>query len=219
MIASYTSSTSRLRSRLTFTALVVLYGAALSSAAVIISFIVRTDRPRVPSHLGATEAIFFSLAATVAAAILIAPVVYRMSRLGEDHPWYVWAGFGFAFWLLIPFLTGLLLLPTAVIMDLTLSLTDESHAPVTAGINAADQVMTAVARAPRYSFIHLGNSVLTTMVGGAVFAVGGYMLDWLNSSSKGVAFSLGSWALALAIGSGFLILATLAPPDTLNKLG
>lgn len=198
--------------RLRFPVCVTAYAGAIGAAAVLITFLLKTDIAREPQHMALVPSLFMAGGGAVACVALAWP----SSRwLGQDagRPFNLisWLAMGLGFGLILPFLTAALLPLSAVFMDLAMG-----------NIGASDVVsraLSSVFRMPNYIVIHGSAGIITGILAGAAFGAGAWVLDRLDRSSVPWVSAFGPWTFALLLSLTIVLFAALAPPDTLVNLG
>ena len=194
-------------------AIVCLTGlaAALGAAATLITFIVSTDISREPAHLAFAPALFFGTAGSIAAVLIIWPIASWMSHDNVAHSFRVWMVMGLVFGVLLPFLTGALLPASQVFMDLSLNIIRPG--------DLFSQLLSSLFRIPISIVVHEATGIFIGLLVGAVFGVGAWVFDRFNVSQSAVVADVGTWTVATVLGTGALVLALFASPETLTRLG
>ena len=201
------------RRRIRLATSLAMYGGALGAATILISLLHRTPFGLEPQHMRLVPSVFVSLGGGIAGVLIALPMGYFTgagsgSRLQDL---LVWWGIGFAFGVLLPFLTGALVPLSMIFVDLSLDIIQPDELFVL--------ILDAVFRAPLNVFINGALSLYTGLLAGALFGTGGWVLDMLNGSSKPVAANFGPWAIAFILGFVAVGIAVFGSPDTLAKLG
>jgi TRAP-type C4-dicarboxylate transport system permease small subunit len=115
------------------------------------------------------------------------------------------------FGLLLPFVTGALLPASHVFLGLSLGVIQSGE--------LISGLLSSIFRMPVEIIVHVAQGILTGMLIGVVFGVGAWILDRINWSRSTVVADIGSWTVAIVLGTGAVLLALFGSPDTLARLG
>ncbi len=199
--------------RIRFTACVTSYAGALGAAAVLVSFLVKTDIIiREPEHMTLIPSVFLSSAGGLGGVLIAWPLARWLSE-GSDRPHnlLIWWLLGVGFGIILPFLTGALLPLSAVFMELALG-------TIGAG-ELLSETLNAVFRTPIYMVTHGAYALLTSLLAGGLFGTGAWIIDRFNAASNPSVSRYGPWAVALVLGFAVVAIAAFGPPETLERLG
>ena len=192
-----------------------LYGGALGAAAIIISFLAR-QQLRAPlyetQHLSLNIYVFLSGAGLIAGALVVSMLTYWLISRSNfaQHP-LAWVAIGFGYAILVPFATGFLAPFSIVFLNLQLGVFESG--------DVSPGLLDALFRAPHSTFSYGTVALGTTAVAALMFAPGAWLIDTVNASRSVIVARYGSFAITLALSSGFVAFAVLGPPSTLAKLG
>ena len=191
------------------------YGGALGVFAIIVSLVARTKlKPPdyEPQHLEPTIAFFMSGSGLVAGGLvawtLTAWLVQRAEHL--QFP-LVWPGVGIGYAIIVPFLTGALAPVSLVFLNTTVGITETPD--VLTGL--ADSVF----RAPRIAFEYGALSLGPTALAAAMFAVGAWVIDRVNTFPDVRASRYGAYGVTAALSAAVVGFVSLAPAATIYRLG
>lgn len=198
----------RLRLRIAVTGLASCVGAA----AVLVSFITRTDISREPAHVPFTPALYFGMAGALAAAVMTWPTVRQLSdRAGWPNRLPVWVGLGLGFGILLPLLTGALLPFSSVLVDATLGVISPAQIP--------GGFLDGLFRIPITVTNHTVLALITAIYGGVFLGLAAWLIDVVNWTRPPLVAEIGAWAVAAAAGAGVVVLAIRGSPELLARLG
>jgi uncharacterized membrane protein len=185
--------------------------AALGAAATLITFVISTDISREPEHLAFAPAMFFGATGGIAGALIVWPIISWLSKDNAAHSFREWMLAGVVFGLLLPFVTGALLPASHVFLGLSLGVIQSGE--------LISGLLSSIFRMPVEIIVHVAQGILTGMLIGVVFGVGAWILDRINWSRSTVVADIGSWTVAIVLGTGAVLLALFGSPDTLARLG
>ena len=198
--------------RIRLTVSVSAYGTALGAAAILISIIARTGIYDDAEHLTFVPSVLSALTGALAVALFTPLAIYHArDRANESSGLLIWLALGLGFGLTSSFVTGGLLPLSAVALSFAEGVVGLGELP--------SLVFEAALRGIRSFYIEGALALLTWLLAGALFGIGGWAMDKLNASSNVAASRYGTWAIALALGSTAVAIAVFGPPETLRKLG
>ena len=189
-----------------------LYGGALGVASLFVSLLAQTEPPDEPEHLSPTVAVILSGGAFLAGAILASVIVYWAGSITDEalNPLW-WAIFGFAFGVLVPFFTGMLMPVNGVFLNLKLGIIAPSE--------LFSAVLDSVFRAPSFAFSHGTLGLFTGILAGLLFGVGGWVIDVVNASANPRSSRYGAVAITTSLSAAIVAVAVLASPSFLANFG
>lgn len=200
------------RHRITLTAALTLYGAALGAAAVLISLLVSSNPSKVPTHLPIVPSIYFALGGSLAAVILVFPIARWMSKRAIlPRGIFTWLLWGFGFGILLPLLTGGLIPESMVLI--------QHHQGLIATQRLFSEMVDALFRGPLSVFVYGATSTFTGIVTGVIFSLGAWIIDKFNVSSNSLLSRFVPWIVVVLIGTMAIAVAVFGPAETLAKLG
>lgn len=191
-----------------------VYGGALGGAAVLVNLLARTDPPHVPQHMPLDATILLSGGAALVCAALTALMTLWMTNPQERERargLIVWLLAGFGFGILSPVFTGAVL-PLAMMLLATFN----------GDLPASDFLVhtaSALLQAPSFAFTHGVFGLFTGLMAGALFAVGGWLVDAAAHSRIRQVSAYAPYAISVSLSILFYGIATFGPPETLARFG
>jgi hypothetical protein len=159
-----------------------------------------------------TPTVYISLSGAIAGILIALLLGHIIGGMGaKPRNLLAWWMFGFAFGVMLPFLTGGLLPMSVVFLNLSLDIIQPG--------DLFGQLTDAVLRAPQGIFRDGTLSLFTGLLAGALFGTGGWLVDMFNTSSKPMAARVGPWVVVSILGSVFFAIAVFGSADALSKLG
>lgn len=198
--------------RIRLTASIALYAAALGSAAILVSVIARTGQFDDAQHLAFTPGLITALTGAIAVTLITPLAIYHL-RPNADEPagLLLWLVLGLGFGLVSSFLAGGLIPLNVVFITIA---EDEIKLGEIASLIAEGAF-----QGIRSFFIDGALAIYTWLLAGALFGIGGWTIDKLNTSRNPVASKYGTWAFSLFLGLTIVAFAVLGPPETLRNFG
>ena len=200
---------SKRRKRLTIST--ALMGVILSVAAFHVSVLTRAQYFEDAVRIQGWGAIFFSIAAALAAIAVVPLVVYHIRDLAQrpGKP-FVWVAIGAIFGLATPLFTGGLSRTALAFSGLA-----EGHY----GIGSMFSLMIDAVLVFPYDFIVEGATmVILWLEFGVPFAIIGYLIDRANCSKNELVAQVGPWAISVIAATPILLFALFGPIDFLRDL-
>ncbi len=194
---------------------VAVYGAALGIFALLVSLVARAKlRPPdfEPQHLDPIVALFLSGAGIVAGGLVAWTLTTWLVQRAEhpQHP-LVWLGVGLGYAIIVPFLTGALAPVSLVFLNTVV------------GVMATPEMLPGLAdsvfRAPKVAFEYGALSLGPTALAAVLFVAGTWVIDRINTYSGLHLSRYGAYGMTIAMSTGVVAFAYLAPATTLVKLG
>ncbi len=198
--------------RIRLTASVALYGAALGSAAILISIIARTDKFDEAQHLELVPGLISAITGALAATLIAPLAIYHLrNNADESGGILLWLVLGLGFGVASSFVTGGLFPLNVVFITFAEDDIKLSELP--------SLVVEGAFQGIRSFFIEGALAIYTWFLAGALFGTGAWIIDKLNASANPVASKYGTWVVALSLGLTIVAFAVLGPPETLRKFG
>ena len=198
--------------RVRLTANITLYGAALGSAAILISIMARTGRFDEAEHLAFVPGLFTALTGALAATLVTSLAIYH-TRHNADKAGslLLWLVMGLGFGLASSFVTGGLI-PLNVVF-ITFAEDDMKFREL------PSLVVEGTFQGIRSFFIEGTLSIYTWFIAGAFFGIGAWIIDKLNASPNLKTSKYGTWIFAVLSGLIVVAIAAFGPPETLKNFG
>jgi len=198
--------------RIRLTASIALYGAALGSAAILVSIIARTDKFDDAVHLAFTPGLITAITGAVAATLITPLAIYHLrNNADESGGILLWLVLGLGFGVASSFVTGGLFPLNVVFITFAADDIKLSELP--------SLVVEGAFQGIRSFFIDGALAIYTWFLAGALFGTGAWIIDKLNASANPVASKYGTWVVALSLGLTIVAIAAFGPPETLRKFG
>ncbi len=189
-----------------------LYGGALGASSLLVSFLARTRFPIEPEHLELVPSVFLSSGGWIMGAIIAGLMGFLIAPNSErSHNVIVWLLIGFAFGVLLPFFSGALMPLGTAYLDIALGITPLSELP--------SLTLGAILRAPTCAFTQGTFGLFTGLLAGALFGVGGWVIDIANTSPHPHVSRYAPYVLSSSLSAWVVAVAAFAPADALAKLG
>ena len=198
-----------------FVCCLALLGASTATAALIITLLDRAAAvryPEQPEHFGIGSYLVLSIGAIAFGAAISGLWGYFVAQ-GRHRPRNIilWLAFGFAFGLILPVLTGFTVPTTTVLLQLF------NGDTLPAG--TLETVIDAMFRGIPFAFVHGTLGIFTGMLAGALFGLGGWIIDLAHSSRSPHISRYGSLAGSLLLSAALLGFVAFSPPTFLVNLG
>ena len=193
------------------TASITLLGVMLSVAAFHVSVLTRFQYFEEVTRIQGWGALFFSIAATISALIVVPLAVYHIRDLAQNpgHP-ITWFALGAGFGILTPLFTGGFTRAVGAFTGLA-----EGHL----GIGDFFSLMLDAVLVFPYDFAVEGTiNLIVGLESGVFFAVIGYVIDRLNASKNENVSMWGPWVFLGAAGLPVLLFSLLGPAEFLRDL-
>ena len=191
-----------------------LYGGTLGGASLLVNLLSRIDRPFEPEHMPADATLLFSAGAALLCGLMAGLMGHWLTssqvKEAARGP-HIWLAMGFIFGILSPALTGASIPMSTMLVALVRGVMDVGEMPI--------ETLSAVMRAPSFIFTHGVFGLFTGLLAGALFGVGAWVIDVANYSSNRLVSAYGTYAIAAILAAVFYGIATLAPPESLARLG
>ena len=198
--------------RIRLTASVALYGAALGSAAILVSIIARTDKFDDAEHLAFTPGLISALTGAIAVTLITPLAIYHLrNNASESGSLLMWLALGLGFGVASSFVAGGLF-PLNVVF-ITFAEDNIKFGEL------ASLVVEGAFQGIRSFFIDGALAIYTWLLAGALFGIGAWIIDKFNASPNPVASKYGTWAVTLFLGLTIVAIAVLGPPETLRNFG
>jgi len=198
--------------RVRLTASVALYGATLGSAAILISIMARTGRFDEAGHLAFTPGLITAITGAIAATLITPLAVYHLRyNADESGSILLWLALGLGFGVASSFVTGGLFPLNVVLITFVEDNIRLGELPSLLAEGAFQGI--------RSFFIDGALSIYTWFLAGALFGIGGWIIDKLNTSPNPVAAKYGTWGVTLLLGLTIVAFAVFGPPETLRTFG
>ncbi len=198
--------------RVRLTASVALYGAALGSAAILVSIIARTDKFDVAEHLAFTPGLITALTGAIAVTLITPLAIYHLRYNADDSGGLLlWLAFGLGFGVASSFVTGAL-------FPLNIVFITFAEGEIRIG-EMPGMMVEGAFQGIRSFFIDGALAIYTWFLAGALFGTGAWIIDKLNASPNPVTSKYGTWVIAIAMGMTIVAIAAFGPPETLRKFG
>ena len=193
------------------TASVTLLGCMIGAAAVLVSIMGQTSQYDEASHMPALPTAFFMAAGSLAALIITPFAIYHV-RDNADHAAnpLIWIGLGIGFGITWAFLEGAL-----TPLTLTLLSYAENQA---AQSTLASQIIDSILGGIRSFFVQGALMIVTGLLFGVIFCLGGFAIDVLNARQTVRLSSIGPWAVSIGLGTAILAFSLFGPPEFLRTL-
>ena len=189
-----------------------IYGSALGASSLLVSFLTRTRYPIEPEHLEFVPSVLLSSGGWIMGAISAGLIGYWIVPASErPHKIIVWLFIGFAFGVLLPFFSGALMPLGTVYLDLALGILRLSDLPML--------TLDALMRAPISAFSQGVLGLFTGLLAGALFGVGGWVMDIANTSPYPHVSRYAPYVLSSVLSGWVVATAAFGPTDALAKLG
>ena len=189
-----------------------LYGSALGASSLLVSFLARTKYPIGPEHLEFVPSLLLSSGGWIMGAIIAGLIGYWIAPTSErPHNIIVWLFIGFAFGVLLPFFSGALMPLGTLYLNIALGIIPQSELPML--------VLEAILRAPSFAFTQGVLGLFTGLLAGALFGVGGWVIDIANTSRYPRVSRYAPYVLSLGLSGLVVAIAAFASADALSKLG
>lgn len=198
--------------RIRLTASITLYGAALGSAAILISIMARTGRYDEAEHLAFVPGLFTALTGALAATLVTALAIYHTRHNADEAgSLLLWLVMGLGFGVASSFVTGGLI-PLNVVF-ITFAEDDMKFREL------PSLVVEGTFQGIRSFFIEGTLSIYTWFIAGALFGTGAWIIDKLNASHNLATSKYGTWIFAVLSGLIVVAIAAFGPPETLKNFG
>ncbi len=198
--------------RIRLTASVALYGAALGSAAILISIITRTGKFDTAEHLAFTPGLISALTGAIAVTLITPLAIYHLrNNADESGGILLWLALGLGFGVASSFVTGGLFPLNVVLITFVEDNIRLGELPSLLAEGAFQGI--------RSFFIDGALSIYTWFLAGALFGIGGWIIDKFNASPNPVAAKYGTWVVTLLFGLTIVAFAAFGPPETLETFG
>jgi len=198
--------------RIRLTACVALYGAALGSAAILISIIARTGRFDEAEHLALVPGLISAITGALATALITPLAIYHLrNNADESGGILLWLVLGLGFGVASSFVTGGLFPLNVVFITFAADDIKLSELP--------SLVVEGAFQGIRSFFIDGALAIYTWLLAGALFGIGAWIIDKFNASPNPGASKYGTWAVTLFLGLTIVAIAVLGPPETLRNFG
>ena len=210
------------RQRIRFALSVAVWGGAVGAAAVLVNFLTRAESFEVAERMSVGSSALFATSGFLGAFIMVGPAAYLMyggrARFYSDivrkpRGLVTWGLLGLGYGTLLPLISGAFFLPVAV--DI-LSFRGGLMSVANLMVKAAD-----LAAGAWISFaLSLGIQLFFTgLLGAAVFALGGWLIDKLNISEDPNTANYRVWAVSVGLSLALIAAASLGPTALLRGLG
>ncbi len=197
--------------RIRLTLATTLLGIMLSIASFHVTVLARFQYFEEAVRIQGNGAIALSVAAALAALIVVPWTVYHVRDMAQAHPNpIVWLGFGMGFGVATPLLTG----GFNRIAIAFAGLADGHYGILDLGSLLIDGIIIF----PYDMFVQGGAGVFIGLQAGALFAVCGFVVDRLNSVRNQQFASIATWVVAFGTGLPILLFALMGPIDFLRDL-
>ena len=210
-------------SRIRFAACVALYGSALGAAAVLVNFLSQDISPVYDTErMSLARSLVFATGGALAGIVVTAPAAYWLygsrrtfsTRRRKSRGFFVWAVLGAGYGFVFPLVMGGFFLPfSGYILDWSngiLSVPD---------ILIENFDLITGRWIPLALVFGAGRLFFTSLIAGAVFWPGAWLIDKFNASAHPATARYGSWAMAVGLSGLVIAFAAFAPELTLSKLG
>ncbi|MBT7004842.1 MAG: hypothetical protein HOA06_09030 [Chloroflexi bacterium] len=198
--------------RIKLTASVALYGAALGSAAILVSIIARTGHFELAEHLAFTPGLITALTGAIAVTLITPLAIYHLrDTADESGSLLLWLALGLGFGVASSFVAGALFPLNAVFITFAEGEIAFGEIPSLVAEGALQGI--------RSFFIDGALAIYTWFLAGALFGIGGWIIDKFNASPNAVASKYGTWAFAIFAGLILVAIASFGPPETLRTFG
>lgn len=190
---------------------VTLLAALLAVSVEHIYLISRTPWFQPAFHLAWWSGVWYSAAAVVAVLVVV-PVSVYLLRERPEFPanLWLWIPMGVGFGIFVPLATGFFTPLATLMIDWAIGNIQASDLP--------PWIIDRLLRGFFSMFVDGPPAVRHGLAAGAIFAVGGYAIDRLNShSDRRIAFA-GPFVVAVAVGGPILLLALQGSPEMLRDL-
>ena len=189
-----------------------MYGAALGSAAILITIMARTDKFDEAQHLALIPGLFSALTGAIAATLITPLAIYHVrEHADESGGLLLWLILGLGFGLAGSFVAGGLVPLNVVFITFAEGDIELGDLP--------SFVLEGAFQGIRSFFVDGALAIYTWLLAGVIFGVGAWVIDKLNSSPNLVASKYGTWVVTLFLGLGIVTIAVLGSPETLRKFG
>ena len=189
-----------------------LYGSALGASSLLVSFLARTRFPREPEHLEFVPSVILSSGGWIMGAIIAGLIAYWIAPTSErPHNIIAWLFIGFAFGVLLPFFSGALIPLGTLYLDV-------AHGIIPLG-DLPSLTLGSILRAPSFAFTQGVFGLFTGLLAGALFGIGGWVIDVANTSPYPRVSRYAPYGLSLGLSAGVVAIASFGPADALAKLG
>ena len=209
--------------RIRFTASLTIYGAAIGAAVVLVNLLSQqAEFLEGPQRLTSGRTLLLGFSGALAGISITAPFAFWIfgsrpsfatTRAREARALLVWLALGICYGIAFFIVMGAVFLPTG------------SHfLDFFTGTNSivdiyAKSLNLITGRAVTFAFVFGVRFIFTGLLGGAVFAVGAWIIDRFSNSADPTTARYGGWAAAAALSIAVIALATLAPEEALARLG
>ena len=190
---------------------VTLLGCMLGAAIILVSIMTQTNQYQEARHMSALPTAFFTTLGIFTALIITPFTIYHIRDNADRaaNP-LVWIGLGIGFGLALSFLSGAL-----TPLNLTLlSFAEGQASPST----LASQMIDAILGGVRSFFVQGSMMIITGLLGGVFFFLGGVAIDNLNARQTNRLSSIGPWAVSIGLGISVLAFSLFGPPEFLRTL-
>jgi hypothetical protein len=209
--------------RLRFTASVSLYGAALGAALVNVSLLSQqTELVGDPERLSLGLSLVYGTAGALAGLTITAPFAFwtfgarptfATTRARRPRTFLVWLALGLGYGIAFPLALGAFFLPASA------NFLDFFEGMMSLPSMLVRSLDLVTGRAAAFVFVFGIRFMFTGLAGGAVFGVGGWIIDRFSTSADPTTARYGAWAITLVLSALVIITAAFAPELALAKLG
>ena len=208
--------------RIRFAVALALYGGTLGAAVILVNFLTRFEDFEVAQHLSFGASLLFGTGGALAGVAVAGPLAYlifgglpkfyRSRHRRRPRSLMTWLTLGFGFGVMLPIVMGAVFLPTAQHVEGFL-----------AGIVSVPGLLTKSVDLIGLFFsfaVILGFRLLVTgILAGGLFAVGGWAIDRLNLSEDPTTAKYGTWAMAAILSVAVMTVVALGSESFLGRLG